>query len=123
MDRSDVRTVLGWTAKLPDDVVNARLRLRPSKAWALALSLRTGEATRVVEELAKDVARSRRAGSRASDDGNPTLVAEVNAVRALIATLSDDIPRALELGRAAASTGFRRLLGCDALPKRRRSPV
>ena len=100
-----MRTVLGWTAKLPDDVVNARLRLRPSKAWALALSLRTGEATRVVEELAKDVARSRRAGSRASDDGNPTLVAEVNAVRALISTLSDDIPRALELGRAAASTG------------------
>ena len=104
LDRSDVRTLLGWIAKLPHELVSERSRLRLAKAWALALSLRTDEATQVVPALASDVARTRDDSSRAEGDHDAALQAEVSAVSALIAGLDDDSPRSLELGRKAAAS-------------------
>ena len=105
LDRSDVHTLLGWIARLPPELVNQRLRLRLVKAWALALSLNTGEATRAVETLMVDLAAGHTdAGPLPATDLQTSLPAEVNAVSAIIAALADDSPRALALGRAAAES-------------------
>ncbi|MDM0116274.1 LuxR C-terminal-related transcriptional regulator [Variovorax sp. J22R133] len=102
--RADVRTVLGWIGKLPDDLMKGRPKLQLTKAWALALSLQTSEATRVVHELSTDFAEidHRTPSGRHAD---PTLAAGTYAVSAMIGVLSDDIPKALELGRLAAAEG------------------
>ncbi|KVL46569.1 LuxR family transcriptional regulator [Burkholderia cepacia] len=100
VDRSDVRTLLGWIAKLPPDLVHGRLRLRLAKAWALALSLQTTEAAKEVESIAAEVARS-------GSDKVPfdeALPAEINAVSAIIAGFDDDGQHALALGRAAIAS-------------------
>ncbi|WP_230944652.1 LuxR C-terminal-related transcriptional regulator [Burkholderia cepacia] len=100
VDRSDVRTLLGWIAKLPPDLVRGRLRLRLAKAWALALSLQTADAAREVEAITAEIAQT-------GDGGAPfdeALPAEVNAVNAIIAGLDDDSQHALALGRAAMAS-------------------
>jgi LuxR family maltose regulon positive regulatory protein len=100
--RSDVRTVLGWLAMLPPDLVQERRRLRLARIWAQALSLHTSEAAEAVALLAREVG-SPPAGADLS------LAAEVSAVSALIAGLMDDSPRSLELGRLALAQA-----PCDA---------
>ena len=100
--RGDMRTVLGWLAKLPEQLISERVRLRLAKAWALALSLRTGEASKAVEELRLVVARGRYGEAASGSVADMTMVAEMNAISAVIATLADNSPRALELGRQAA---------------------
>lgn len=116
VDRSDVRTVLAWIAKLPPALVRQRLRLRLAKAWALALSLQTTEATEEVRTLTSDAVSGTTglsprtnphggpAGATDPEDDDSTLPAQVNAVQALIAGLADDSPRSLELGREAAAS-------------------
>ncbi len=100
VDRSDVRTLLGWIAKLPADLVHGRLRLRLAKAWALALSLQTTEAAREVESIAAEIARND-SGKTHFDEALP---AEINAVSAIIAGFDDDGRHALVLGRAAIAS-------------------
>ncbi|WP_230950165.1 LuxR C-terminal-related transcriptional regulator [Burkholderia cepacia] len=100
VDHSDMRTLLGWIAKLPADLVHERLRLRLAKAWALALSLQTREAAREVESIAEEIARAD-SGTTPSDEALP---AEINAVRAVIAGFDDDGRHALALGRAAIAS-------------------
>ena len=100
VDNSDVRTVLGWIARLPPAIVAERLRLRLAQAWALSLSLMSSEASEAVRKLAAEV--TTRVGTGMASEPQQTLVAEVRAVDALTAGLVDDGPRSLELGRAAA---------------------
>ncbi len=105
VDISDVRTVLGWIARLPPVIVKDRLRLRLAQAWALALSLRSSEAVVAGRRLTSELAQHPldiEAG--AASESQQDLVAEVSAVNALIAGLVDDGPRSLELGRSAAAS-------------------
>ncbi|MEX3930120.1 LuxR C-terminal-related transcriptional regulator [Paraburkholderia sp. BR10936] len=100
VNRSDVRTLSGWIAKLPPELVHERLRLRLTKAWALALSLQTAEAAREVTALEAQIAQRRAAGALA----DAALPAEVNALGAIIAGLDDDSSRALVLVKEAAAS-------------------
>lgn len=105
VDRSDVRTVLAWIGRLPGELVVGRPRLRLAKAWALVLSLQTAEGAQVVQELARDFEGSAGRERHSGQEADPTLAPEIHAVSAMSAVLSDDLPRALELGRAAAQAG------------------
>lgn len=108
VDTSDVRTVIGWIARLPPAIVKERLRLRLAQAWALSLSLMSSEASEAVRKLAAEVTSQLEAESSSELDGpsepQQTLLAEVRAVDALTAGLVDDGPRSLELGRRAAAS-------------------
>jgi LuxR family maltose regulon positive regulatory protein len=97
VNRSDVRTLSGWIAKLPPEVVHERLRL--TKAWALALSLQTAEAAREVTALEAQIAQRHADGMLA----DAALLAEVNALSAIIAGLDDDSSRSLVLAKEAAA--------------------
>ncbi|WP_236720913.1 LuxR C-terminal-related transcriptional regulator [Paraburkholderia phytofirmans] len=99
VNRSDVLTLSGWIAKLPPALVQERLRLRLTKAWALALSLQTAEAAREVKALAAQIAQFRADGTLT----DAALPAEVNAVSAIIAGLNDDSSRSLVLAKEAAT--------------------
>lgn len=102
MLRSDFRTVLGWIAKLPQELVQERPQLRLAKAWALTLSLQTSEATQAVQALTSDLAHDQNNTREVQTDHAAALSAQVNALRAAIASVADDSVRALELGRVAA---------------------
>ncbi|MFL9966823.1 LuxR C-terminal-related transcriptional regulator [Paraburkholderia sediminicola] len=101
LERGDPYALLGWIRKLPPDVVQGRLRLHLAKAWALALLLQTSSATKEIRVVAHELDRKRR-----DDPGkvDKAAVAEINAIRAMIAANSDDSERALELGRAAEAS-------------------
>ncbi|CAB3794707.1 LuxR C-terminal-related transcriptional regulator [Paraburkholderia fynbosensis] len=94
LERGDPCTLLGWIKKLPTDVLQRRLRLRLAKAWALALSLQTTRATREIDALVEEFNR----GHRDDGDMNAEVAGvEISAIRALIASNSDDSERVLEL--------------------------
>jgi LuxR family maltose regulon positive regulatory protein len=97
LERSDPFTLLAWIGRLPQQVILERRRLRLAKAWALAFTLQTTRANREICAIADELGRMRRDDRSMIDD---VKLAEVNAVRALIASYSDDSERALEFGRA-----------------------
>ncbi|MFM0596472.1 LuxR C-terminal-related transcriptional regulator [Paraburkholderia dilworthii] len=97
LEHGEPYTSLGWIEKLPANVVHGRLRLRLAKAWALALSLQTIRASTEIGAVVDEFNRMCHAHSAVVDE---TALAEVSAVGALIAGVSDDSERALELGRA-----------------------
>lgn len=99
IDRSDVRALQAWFAKLPAPLVAGSLRLRLAKAWAETLSFRIREAKRSVEAIAALLDTPADATPAADDD--PTLPAEVASLRALIAGFADDIPASLACGAEA----------------------
>ncbi|SMG58069.1 LuxR C-terminal-related transcriptional regulator [Paraburkholderia susongensis] len=102
LERGDPYTLLGWIGKLPPDAVQGRLRLRIAKAWALAFSLQTARASREIGAVVDEFERVCREAGGVIDEA---VLAEINAVGALIASVSDDSERALELGRAADVSG------------------
>ncbi|GAB3362116.1 MULTISPECIES: LuxR C-terminal-related transcriptional regulator [Giesbergeria] len=97
--RSDVRTVLGWLAKLPPEIVQERRRLRLARIWAQLLSLRGRETTEAAALLAQEVTQQQALGHTSAAD--TSLLAEINAARALNAGLMDDSHTSMELGRLA----------------------
>lgn len=101
--RADVRTVLSWIGKLPEDLVKARPRLRLIKAWALALSLQITQATQVVQELFAESASGSDGHQHSADETDLAPLAGTYSVSAMIAIFSDDIPKALELSRLVAA--------------------
>ncbi|PQV50648.1 LuxR C-terminal-related transcriptional regulator [Paraburkholderia sp. BL21I4N1] len=102
LERGDPHTLLAWIGRLPPEVLQGRLRLRLAKAWALGLSLQITHAVREMSSVTGDIERMLSDDSGSIDDGTLT---EANAVGALIAAITDDSERALELGRTAdAST-------------------
>lgn len=103
MDRSDVRTLVGWLAKLPPELIRRRLRLRFAQAWTLALSMRIQEATAEIEALRNEV-RAADSGAADTSPGQSTdIETEVKSVSALIAGFADESLRSLELGMAVAA--------------------
>jgi len=85
--RSEVATFLGWVERLPDELVRARPSLCLFHAWALLLAGRPLDA---VESRLQDVS--------GDSDLMPSKVAPL---RAYIAILRGQIPRATELSRQA----------------------
>ena len=79
LTRGEMTTLLDWLAVLPDDVVRARPQLGVLHAWALAL---TGQVDRV-EPCLLDV------------DLEP-VQGKVAAIRAYVADLGRDLPRAIQ---------------------------
>ena len=102
IERGDPYTLLGWINKLPPDAVQGRLRLRLAKAWGLAFSLQTARASKEIGAVIDEFDRMRREEGRVIDEA---VLAEVNAVGALIAGISDDSERALELGSTVGTAG------------------
>ena len=101
LERGEPHTLLGWIAKLPPDALVGRVRLRLAKAWALAFSLQPVRAAQEICVITDEVNRARR------DEGDvveEATLSEVNAVSALIAGISDDSERALQLGFAAQAS-------------------
>lgn len=98
VEASDVRTVLSWIAKLPDEAVRGRLRLRLAHAWALALTMRADAARRELQAVEDDI----RVGYLPVTE---VVRVELQAVKAVIAALSDESQRALEMGRKVLELG------------------
>lgn len=64
VEHSDIVALLGWIARLPDEVVAAYIPLRLAQAWALTLSLRP-QARTLIDQLMIDVAAIDNARERA----------------------------------------------------------
>jgi LuxR family maltose regulon positive regulatory protein len=106
LERGDPYALLRWIGKLPPDVVQGRLRLRLAKAWALAFSLQTARASKEISAVADEFNQAHRDDG---DEGQQAALAEINAISALIAAITDDSERAFELGRAAEASTARAL--------------
>lgn len=104
--RSDVRTLLGWFAKLPADMVRRRVRLRLAQTWALALSFRIQDALQAISALRHDM-QSAELGLAGPDDANEAqlLRTEVATIHSIVVAWADDAPGALTLSRDAAGPG------------------
>ncbi len=57
VERSEIVTLLGWIARLPEDALNGYRQARIAQAWALALSLRP-QARAVLDSLRAEVAQA-----------------------------------------------------------------
>ncbi|HEX3379344.1 MAG TPA: LuxR C-terminal-related transcriptional regulator [Paraburkholderia sp.] len=101
LQRGDPFMLPGWLHKLPPDVIAGRLRLRLAKAWALAMSLETTRATKEIGAIAEEFARMARDDRSVAGE---VAWAEINAIRAVIAAVSDESEHALELGRAVEAS-------------------
>ena len=101
LERGDPYALLGWINKLPPEAVRGRLRLRLARAWALAFSLQITSASREIGTIVDEFCRTDRAEGAVDSSG----LAEIDVIAALIAAMSDDSERALELGRAAEASG------------------
>ncbi len=101
LQRGDPFMLPGWIRKLPPDVIAGRLRLRLAKAWGLAMSLETARASKEISAIADEFERMARDDRSVADEVAWT---EINAIRAVIACVSDDSEHALELGRAVEAS-------------------
>lgn len=98
VEASDVRTVLSWVAKLPVEAVRGRLRLRLAHAWALSLTMQTVAARQELQAVEEDIAGGQLPVTE-------VVRVELQAVKALIAGLSDESQRSLEFGRKVLELG------------------
>lgn len=86
VERSDILTLLGWLARLPEAAVRDRIPLRLAEAWALTLSLRPQTRARL-----DDLARCPR---------TPDLDGELAGIETIfLAVYEDRLDAALEHGR------------------------
>ncbi|SDD93066.1 LuxR family transcriptional regulator, maltose regulon positive regulatory protein [Cupriavidus sp. YR651] len=98
VEASDVRILLSWVAKLPPEAVHGRLRLRLAHAWALALTMDTVAARAALQAVEDDIRCGRLPVTA-------VVRVELEAVKALIAGLSDESQRSLEMGRKVLELG------------------
>jgi LuxR family maltose regulon positive regulatory protein len=84
LTRGAMSTLLGWLDALPDESVRSRPRLGVCRAWALAF---TGQLDGVESCL--------------SDVDVQDMQGEVAALRAMVAALRGDVPRAIQLAQQA----------------------
>ena len=101
--RSDVRTLLGWFAKLPAELVRHRVRLRLAQAWALSLSFRIQDALHAIATLRQDMQCPELGLTTQGDtDEEHLLHAEVATIHSIVVAWADDAPGALALSQDAA---------------------
>jgi LuxR family maltose regulon positive regulatory protein len=82
--RGEMTTIRGWIAALPDDFVRSRPQLGVLHAWAMAKSGRLEDVESCLEGINSDLLRG-----------------EVAAVRAYVAGVRGDLPRAVTLAQQA----------------------
>ena len=96
--RGEVTTLLTWLEALPDTLIRSRPQLCLAHAWALLLFGKLDEA----ELRLRDVeAGSAVVSSRHDQAELESMPGEVAAVRAFIAHVQEDMPRAIELSHLA----------------------
>ncbi|UDM52744.1 LuxR C-terminal-related transcriptional regulator [Cupriavidus sp. MP-37] len=98
VEASDVRTVLSWVAKLPPEAVRGHPRLRLAHTWALALTMQAVAAKRELQAVEDDIGLGLLPVTE-------VVRIELLAVKALIAGLSDESQRSLEMGRKVLELG------------------
>jgi LuxR family maltose regulon positive regulatory protein len=101
LERGDPYALRGWINKLPPDAVKGRPRLRIAKAWSLGCAFQIARASREIGTLVDELNRARREDGGVIDEA---VLAEANAIRAIIVGFADDSERALELGRVAEAS-------------------
>ncbi|WP_423395586.1 LuxR C-terminal-related transcriptional regulator [Burkholderia sp. LMG 21824] len=106
MDRSDVSALLGLIGKLPNQLVESRLRLRLAKAWALTMLMRKPEADDTLRSMKSDLAQHDADTDRIGTGNDPALALEMIAVDAAISGFGDDSYRSLKLGRDVAASAL-----------------
>jgi ATP/maltotriose-dependent transcriptional regulator MalT len=98
--RGEISTFLEWLEALPDEVCHAHPRLGLVHAWALLLSGKLATIEPVLEEAERQLLAS----PESSELGEPeikSLRGQIAAIRSRVARLHNDLPRAIELARAA----------------------
>ncbi|WP_232452609.1 LuxR C-terminal-related transcriptional regulator [Burkholderia ubonensis] len=103
VDRCDVRRLLGWIGKMPEELVVERPRLRLAKVWGLALSMQTAEASEEIESIVQDISRQ---GVNDNLFADSLLQAELNVLRGIIAAFDDDTERAITFGGEATEAAL-----------------
>lgn len=99
--RSDIRTMLGWLAKLPPAIVQERQRLRLARIWAQMLSLQGGKNAEDAALLIQEIAQQQAMQVQTSTCEDIPLLVEIQAAQALSAGLMDDSTTSMEWGRMA----------------------
>lgn len=89
VEDSNVRTLLAWVKKLPQQAVSERIGLAVAVAWALALTSQLDAARAVVNDV-----HQRLSGYGAAEEA--AVEWELNALRATIAGFADDSAEALK---------------------------
>jgi ATP/maltotriose-dependent transcriptional regulator MalT len=98
--RGEISTFLEWLEALPDDVVHAHPRLGLVLGWALLMSGKLATIEPVLEEAERQLLNSPDS-SEPGESEIKSLRGQMAAIRSRVARLHDDLPRAIELARAA----------------------
>ena len=92
--RGDLLTLLGWQRQFPAELMRGQIKVRLAIAWGMALAMRFDSALSMLEKAEQD-ARADKAAEELAD-----VLWECQAVRAVVAALSDDSAAALRLAEA-----------------------
>ena len=98
MARGEVTTLLAWLEALPGELIRSRAQLCLAHSWALFVPGKLDEAELRLRDVEAGCAVASSRHERAELEA---ILGEVAAVRALIAHVQDDTPRAIELSHLA----------------------
>ncbi len=97
VERSEILTLLGWIAQLPDAAVTRHIPLRLAQAWALTLSLRP-QARQLLDDLRRQIA------AVSDPQLGATYRTEIDGIETIfLAVYEDEIDAALDHGYAFLS--------------------
>jgi LuxR family maltose regulon positive regulatory protein len=85
----DLLTLVGWQRQFPSGLMRAQTTVTIATAWGMALAMRFGEASAMLDSIERDF--------QARPDA--TIRGDCLAIRSALAALQDDPHRALELAR------------------------
>lgn len=97
VERSEIITLLGWIARIPETAIAHRMPTRIAQAWALTLCLRP-QARDLIDELHKQAGRIENASQRAATKSE---LAGIETI--LLAVLEDRLDVAIDHGNAFLS--------------------
>jgi len=98
VERSDILTLLGWIARIPEKYIADRLPVRLAQAWALTLSLRP-QVRSLLNNLKAKIEKSR------ESDNYDQLKHELAGIETIfIAVYEDELERALDYGNLFLSS-------------------
>ena len=87
LERGDLLTLPGWERQFPAELTRGQIKVRPAIAWGMALAMRFDSALAMLDQAEQD-ARAEKAADELAD-----VPWECQAVRAVVAALSDDSRR------------------------------
>ncbi len=89
LKQGDLLTLVGWQRQFPSDLMRAQTTVTLATAWGMALAMRFGEASAMLDSIERD----------APPESAEALRWDCLAIRSALAALQDDPHRALELAR------------------------